>query len=250
MNDRTLCRAVILDLDGTMVDSAPDLLEAAERMRAELPELFPVEAGQLTLDQIERFVGKGAENLVRQVLAIDHSAEEVERFLPQSLSAYLRHYRVVNGLFGTIYPGAVEGVKAMRRQKLGLACVTNKPVALADALLEHIGLRDAFDCVVGGDSLPRRKPDPLPMLHACAKLRAVPAEVIAIGDSINDTQAARAAGCRVWVVPYGYNHGESVIGLLEAGLADAIVPSLLDASDRILSDRHGGNAPNLHPLAR
>jgi len=241
LNDPAVCRAVILDLDGTMVDSAPDLLEAAQRMRA---ELFPAASGELTLEQIEGFVGKGAENLVRRVLAIDHAASEVERRLPPSLDAYLRHYRAVNGLFSTVYPGVVEGVHAMRRQKLGLACVTNKPAALADALLGQIGLFDAFDCVLGGDSLPRRKPDPLPMLHACAKMRATPAEVIAIGDSINDAQAARAAGCRVWVVPYGYNHGENVSALLEAGLADAIVPSLLDAANRIFSGRHGRDFAN------
>lgn len=224
-------RAVILDLDGTIVDSAPDIFEAARRARAE----WAPGGAELTLAQIETFIGKGADNLVRRLLSLDFDLDEMHQRLPDALTRYLSHYRAVNGQFSRLYEGAREGIAKMHASGLQLACVTNKPVVLSVDLLSALGLRDAFGCVIGGDSLPRRKPDPMPMLHAIEQMKLAPHEVVAIGDSINDAQAARAAGCGVWVVPYGYNHGEDVQGLVQAGLADGIVSSLLDAAMKINS---------------
>ncbi len=236
-NPLSKIRGVILDLDGTIVDSAPDIFEAARRARAE----WAPGGAELTLAQIETFIGKGADNLVRRLLSLDFDLDEIHQRLPDALTRYLSHYRAVNGQFGRLYEGAREGIETMQASGLQLACVTNKPVVLSVDLLSALGLREAFTCVIGGDSLARKKPDPLPMLHAIEQMKLTPQEVVAIGDSINDAQAARAAGCGVWVVPYGYNHGEDVQGLVQTGLADGIVSSLLDAAERISAGINTGN---------
>ncbi|WP_240950836.1 phosphoglycolate phosphatase [Collimonas pratensis] len=215
--------AAIIDLDGTMLDTAPDFHAAVNRMRAEL-DLAP-----LPQQTIVDFVGKGSENLIRRVLGVDYPAAEVEQHFEAALDSYQRHYAVVNGSLATVYPGVVEGLQAMRKQGLRLACVTNKPLEFAVALLEKAGLRDYFEVVYGGDSFPKKKPDPMPLLAVCADFQLQPAQVLAIGDSSNDAQAARAAGCPVFNVPYGYNHGESIQNVD----SDGIVTSLLVAAQNI-----------------
>jgi len=217
-------RAAIIDLDGTMMDTAPDFLVAVNAMRSEL-ELAPV-----GIDVITRFVGKGTENLVRSILGLDFTPEQVGERYEQALQAYMRHYSTVNGKYSTLYPGVTEGLQQMQQQGLRLACVTNKPIAFALPLLESAGLLPAFEVVYGGDSLPRKKPDPMPLLQVCADFSLAPHKVVAIGDSSNDAQAARAAGCRVLNVPYGYNHGQSIHDVD----SDGIVDTLLDAA-RLLS---------------
>ncbi|GAC1324040.1 MAG: phosphoglycolate phosphatase [Collimonas sp.] len=215
--------AAIIDLDGTMLDTAPDFHVAVNRMRAEL-ELAP-----LPQKTIIDFVGKGSENLIRRVLGVDYPPAEVEQRFDAALDSYQSHYAVVNGSYATLYPGVVDGLQAMQDKGLRLACVTNKPLAFAVALLEKTGLRDYFEVVYGGDSFPLKKPDPMPLLAVCADFKLQPAQVVAIGDSSNDAQAARAAGCPVFNVPYGYNHGESIQDVD----SDGIVASLLVAAQNI-----------------
>jgi phosphoglycolate phosphatase len=216
-------RAAIIDLDGTMLDTAPDFQVAVNRMRAEF-DLPP-----LALDIIKNFVGKGTENLMRRVLAVDFDEAGVERRFEAALASYLRHYLAINGDHTSIYPGVAAGLQAFRDKGLQLACVTNKPIAFALPLLEKKGLAGYFALVYGGDSLPRKKPDPYPFLKVCEDFALSPRQVVAIGDSSNDAQAARAAGCRVLNVPYGYNHGESIQNVE----SDGIVPTLLDAAHLI-----------------
>ncbi|TFV94902.1 phosphoglycolate phosphatase [Oxalobacteraceae bacterium OM1] len=215
-------RAAIIDLDGTMVHTAPDFHVAVNRMRAELG-LAP-----LNIETIVDFVGKGTENLIRRVLAIDYG-DHVEPHFEAALASYMRHYPIINGEFSEVYPEVEEGLQAMRAKGLRLACVTNKPFSFAQELLEKTGLRDYFEIVYGGDSLAKKKPDPLPLLQVCADFGLPPVQVVAIGDSSNDAQAARAAGCRVLNVPYGYNHGQPI----QSVESDGIVSSLLDAAHRI-----------------
>jgi len=217
-------RAAIVDLDGTMLDTAPDFLVATNAMRAEL-QLAPVK-----IDVITRFVGKGTENLVRSILSLDFAPEQVSMRYEQALGVYMRHYSAINGKYSTLYPGVAEGLRQMQALGLRLACVTNKPIAFALPLLETTGLLPAFEVVYGGDSLPRKKPDPMPLLQVCADFGLAPHKVVAIGDSSNDAEAARAAGCRVLNVPYGYNHGQSIHDVD----SDGIVETLLDAA-RLLS---------------
>lgn len=216
-------KAAIIDLDGTMLDTAPDFHIAVNRMRTDLG------LGPLAMDTIVNFIGKGSENLIRQLLAIDYDASEVEHHLAQALASYLKHYAHINGDHATLYPNVIEGLQALQAKGLRLACVTNKPLALALPLMDKKGLTPYFEVIYGGDSLPHKKPHPLPLLQVCQDFALPPAQVVAIGDSCNDVQAARAAGCRVLNVPYGYNHGAPIHQVD----SDGIVSTLLEAAHRL-----------------
>ena len=207
-----LCAAII-DLDGTLVDTLGDFEVAIGRMLAELG-LPPV--GR---DFIERTIGKGGEHLIRSTLT--HAGADAGLYA-QAWTRYQAHYREVNGDFAALYPGAREGVERLASAGFALACVTNKPHGFAQTLLEHKGMRPWFAQVFGGDSFERKKPDPMPLLEACKALASAPARTLMIGDSSNDAAAARAAGCPLVLVRYGYNHGEPVAGLG----ADAVVDRL------------------------
>lgn len=216
-------RAAVIDLDGTLLDTAPDFHAAINAMRAEFG-LAP-----LDVRTIVSFVGKGSDNLVRRVLAQDFDDNAVTRHFEQAMDAYQRHYLAINGLHSRLYPAVVEGLRALKDKGLRLACVTNKPMAFCVPLLEKMGLRAHFEVVYGGDSFATRKPDPEPILAVCRDFGMTPAEVIVIGDSVNDAMAARAAGCRVLLLPYGYNHGESV----HDADCDGIVENILEAAQLI-----------------
>lgn len=212
--DTTLYDAAIIDLDGTMVDTLGDFAEALNRMLREL--VLPPIAPQ----HIERMVGKGSEHLLNSVL--NHvlgragkapSAIEIKALYARAWPSYQRHYLAINGQFAGIYPGVIEGLQALRGAGLRLACLTNKPTDFAVPLLRSKGLDGFFERVFGGDAFERKKPDPLPLLKTCAALGTVPARTLMVGDSSNDAQAARAAGCPVVLVTYGYNHGEPVTGV-------------------------------------
>jgi phosphoglycolate phosphatase len=216
-------RAVIIDLDGTMLDTAHDFRVAINRMRDELG-LPP-----LALETIISFVGKGTENLIQRVLAVDYPPPQAAQHYEVALASYQKHYLAINGDHATHYPDVIEGLQALKSKGLRLACVTNKPIAFTEPLLEKMGLRAFFSVVYGGDSLAKKKPDPTPLLQVCTDFDLSPQQVLAIGDSANDAQAARAAGCPVLIVPYGYNHGEAVQNID----SDGIVPTLLAAAQLI-----------------
>ncbi len=218
-------RGVIVDLDGTMLDTVPDFHVAVNRMRAEL-DLAPI--GQ---DRIGNMVGKGSDNLIRSVLAVDYGDAGVEQHFPAAMAAYQRHYLAINGDYSALYDGVIEGLEAMRAMGLRMACVTNKPIAFAAPLLARKGLAPYFEVVYGGECLPQKKPHPMPLLQVCSDFALAPGEVVAIGDSSNDAEAARAAGCFVLTVPYGYNHGRAVHEID----SDGIVSSLLEAATLIQS---------------
>lgn len=215
-------RAAIIDLDGTMLDTVPDFHLAINRMRAELraDTAFSAPLGQ---ERIKLMVGKGSENLIRSVLALELDADGVERHFAPAMAAYQRHYLAINGDHSALYPDVAAGLDALQALGLRLACVTNKPIAFARPLLAQKGLAGYFDVVYGGDSLPHKKPHPLPLLQACADFGLAPAQVVAIGDSSNDAQAARAAGCPVLTVPYGYNHGESIHDTDSDGIVETLL---------------------------
>lgn len=219
-------RGVIVDLDGTMMDTAPDIHAALNAMRNTLG-LSP-----MSIDVTLVLIGKGTEKLVMDVLIRDLDETRATTLFPRALQTYLDHYRELNGRHAAIYPDVAAGLEHMRNAGLRLACVTNKPIGLAEPLLAGAGLRGFFEVFYGGDSLPRKKPDPYPMLQVCDDFGFAPSEVVAIGDSSNDAIAAREAGCRTLSVPYGYNHGLPV----QAIDSDAIVPTLLHAA-RLLAGR-------------
>jgi len=217
--------AVLVDLDGTMVDTLADFGEALQRMLAELPAPFC--SFTLTPALVEKFVGKGSDHLIKSLLAhIDaaQAAPENIALIDRAAAAYQSHYRQVNGRFSSVYPGVAEGLAHWQEQGLKMACVTNKPTAFAQDLLADKGLAGFFSLVVGGDAVARKKPDPMPLLHACTVLGTAPARTLMVGDSVNDAQAARSAGCPVLLVRYGYNHGQPV----QTAGADALVDSLAE----------------------
>lgn len=205
--------AVIIDLDGTMVDTLGDFEVALNRMLTQL------DLARVDRLFIERTVGKGGEHLVRQTLA--HVAAD-DALFDAAWAAYQQHYAEINGQHSQVFEGVIEGLAQMRARGWRLACLTNKPRAPALALLQAKGLEDYFEFCFGGDSFERKKPDPLPLLRTCEALGVAPAQALMLGDSRNDAEAARAAGCPVVLVSYGYNHGEPV----QAVGADAVVDRL------------------------
>ena len=207
--------AAIVDLDGTMVDTVGDFEVALARMAADLG-LPAVERAF-----IARTVGKGSEHLIRRSLEqLGAPAGWYER----AWERYQHHYLAINGEYSAVFPGVVEGLQALRARGLRLACLTNKPTAFARPLLQLKGLDGFFEHAFGGDAFERKKPDPLPLLQTCKALGHAPAATLMIGDSSNDAAAARAAGCPVVLVSYGYNHGEPV----SAAGADAVVDRIGD----------------------
>ena len=213
-------KAVTIDLDGTLLDTIPDLAVAANMMLAELGR------PQLEVDVIRTFVGKGIPKLVERALAGSIDGTPEAGLFERGLPVFERCYSGVNGSHTMVYPGVREGLDQLRADGFPLACVTNKSGRFTLPLLEATGLAAYFSQVVAGDSLPRKKPDPLPLTHASAQFGIEPRFMLMIGDSLNDAEAARAAGCPVFCVDYGYNEGHDVRELD----IDAIVTSLFDAT--------------------
>lgn len=207
--------AAIIDLDGTLVDTLGDFTEALNQTLRALGQA-PVDASV-----VAGFIGKGSEHLIRATLA--HVGAD-QGLYDKAWDVYQDVYRGLNGRWATVYPGVQEGVRGLRAAGLRLACLTNKPGEFARDLLAAKGLAGAFERVYGGDAFARKKPDPLPLLKTCEALGSVPARTLMVGDSRNDAAAARAAGCPVVLVTYGYNHGEPVRSVD----ADAYVDSLAD----------------------
>ena len=218
--------AVIVDLDGTMVNTLGDFCLALNRMLGDLP--LPFSHQQVDQVTVGRLVGKGSEHLIQSVLALfnpgagDVRHTDTTELYDQAWASYQRHYLAVNGSQAEVYPGVLAGLAHLKGQGLKLACLTNKPTAFAQALLQNKGLAGFFEWVFGGDAFERKKPDPLPLLKTCEALGCVPQRTLMIGDSSNDAQAARAAGCPVLLVTYGYNHGEPIRAVDADGFTDSL----------------------------
>lgn len=213
-------RAVLIDLDGTLLDTAADLTAAANAMLAEY------DAAPLSVDTVRSYIGRGIANLVQRCFGDEPVPQD-------AVETFRHHYQRVNGQAARVYPGVVEGLAALRSAGFALACITNKAKDFVPPLLEATELAVWFDQVICGDTLARAKPDPLPLLHACHVFGIAPNEALMIGDSLNDVRAARAAGCAVFCVPYGYAEGANV----RAEDCDAIVPTL-EAAARLLVPVH------------
>jgi phosphoglycolate phosphatase len=212
--------AVLFDLDGTLLDTAADIAEALNRAMTERgwPPIAPHEVRQM--------IGRGSPALLERAVAFQrHELDEAAK--AALLERFFHHYASLEELGefkAEPYAGAAECLRALHNGGLRIAVVTNKQERFATGLLRALSLREWVDYVVGGDSYPRRKPDPAPLLFACEQLGTAPAGALMVGDSINDVQAARGAGIPVICVPYGYNEGKDP-RLLPC---DAFVESLAD----------------------
>ena len=194
--------AVLFALDGTLLDTIPDLAEGANRMLAELGR--PARP----LAEIHSFVGKGIPHLVRRCMTENATAGEDE--IARAVEVFKRHYEVVNGERTRIYDGVVDTLEALARMGLKRACVTNKAGAFTAPLLDRMGIAGHFDAVVSGDTLRVKKPDPATVRHACDLLGVGVAQALMVGDSANDAEAAQAAGMPVVLMRYGYSEGRAV----------------------------------------
>ncbi|MDP9942681.1 phosphoglycolate phosphatase [Pseudomonas sp. 3400] len=206
---RALCggelpRLVMFDLDGTLIDSVPDLAEAVDRM---LVELGRAPAG---VEKVRDWVGNGARVLVRRALAggLDHAAvgeAETEEALARFLDIYANCHHLT-----ALYPGVHELLEALSTAAVELAVVTNKPERFVAPLLEQVGLGGYFRWIIGGDTLPQQKPDPAALLQVMHLAGVGAAQSLFVGDSRNDVLAARAAAVPCVAVSYGYNHGRPI----------------------------------------
>ncbi len=218
-----LPRLVLLDLDGTLVDTVPDLAACADAMLAELGRPPQGEA------RVRQWVGNGVERLVKRTLTDSLDGEPDAALFERALDRFMALYALNISERSRPYPGAENLLAFFKSRDVARACVTNKPARYTERLLSDLGLLAGFDLVLSGDSLPRKKPDPLPLLHAARHFGIDPVECLMIGDSKNDVAAARAAGIRIVCVSYGYNHGEDI----HAARPDAVINSLDELSGLI-----------------
>jgi phosphoglycolate phosphatase len=195
---------VMFDLDGTLLNTGSDLAAAANAVRLDMG--LPA----LAESRLVNMVGKGADRLMHRVLTDDLDGQAAPSDFTRARALFDKHYANLNGTTAVIYPGVIECLGRLRQAGLRVACVTNKPLQFTHPLLRLKGLAQWFDPIVGGDSFAAKKPDPLPLLEVARGWQLEPGHCVMVGDSINDVQAARSAGMRVWAVPYGYNEGRDI----------------------------------------
>ncbi len=211
-------KAVVIDLDGTLLHTAPELSEAANRM------LLDMDYAPVSQELLASYIGNGISWLVKRALTGDMHATPDAALYDHALPIFEKHYTALL-LQSKPFNGVIEGLDAMKAAGFRLGCITNKVERYTTPLLSGTGLAKYFEIVLSGDTLTEKKPHPMPLLHA-AKFFGVPIDkLLLIGDSLNDALAARAAECPVFCVPYGYNHGEPVETLDQ----DAVIPSLAAA---------------------
>ena len=211
----------MFDLDGTLLDTIADLHQAANAM------LTDAGLPTLAIDVVKSYVGRGLPNLVRRCLTgARNGVAPAQDECDAMVTRFRAHYRQINGIHARVYPGVIEALKSLQSAGIPMACVTNKSAEFAEPLLAQTGLAPYFQCIISGDTLAHKKPHPQPLLHVCKIFNVRPEEVLMVGDSQNDIGAARAAGCPVMCVPYGYNEGVP----LSAQDCDALVPTLLHAT--------------------
>jgi phosphoglycolate phosphatase len=195
--------AVLFDLDGTLLDTAADIAAALNRALAD-QGFTPI-----AHDEVRRMIGRGSPMLIERAAAAQGRVLS-EQQKTELLERFFDHYGCLeeSGDFeAQPYPGVDECLRTVHRAGVRTAVVTNKHERFARGLLEKLSLSQWIDCVVGGDSFERRKPDPGPLLFACERLKVAPARALMVGDSINDVQAAQGAHIPIVCVPYGYNEG-------------------------------------------
>ena len=211
-------KLVLIDLDGTLVDSVPDLAHAVDEMRK---ELGLSEHGEAV---VRNWVGNGVERLVKRALTGELNAEPDQELYERAYPVFYKHYLASNGVYSRLFPGVEEGLKFLQQRGYQIGCVTNKAESFTLPLLEAKGVRKYFGVVVSGDTLPVKKPAPEPLLHAAKHFNVEPQDSLMLGDSMHDVQAARSADFKVIAVSYGYNHG---IDIAEAK-PDAIIDSFVE----------------------
>ena len=214
---------IMFDLDGTLVDSIPDLAWCADHTLAQLG-MPPLGESRLT-----DFLGNGAYVYVKRFLSNDLAGEPPTELYDKALPMFWETYRNNSAQFSQLYPGVSGVLQSLKDEGYTLACVTNKPGDFTDGLLKHLRIFDHFEQIVSGDTLAKKKPDPMQLLHVAKTQGRSVSECLMVGDSMHDIAAARNAGMRVVAVPYGYNHGEDIAD----SDPDAVIESLTELAGLI-----------------
>ena len=195
---------VLIDLDGTLVDSVPDLAYCVDEMMKQLD--MPLRGETAVRD----WVGNGVQRLVERALINSVEGMPDPALMDKAYPIFLELYQHNNSQRSRVYDGVVDGIEWMQQQGYRIACVTNKAEAFTVPLLKAKQLHDYFEVIVSGDTCEKKKPDPMPLLHAAKLLGVAPENALMIGDSQSDVKAARAAGFHIFCMTYGYNHGEDI----------------------------------------
>ena len=216
-------KMILIDVDGTLVDSVPDLAFCIDEMMKRLGRRPHGEA------KVRNWVGNGVERLVRRALLGQLEGEPGDAEFAEAYPIFLELYAANTSKRSRLYPGVREGLDYMKSQGYRLGCVTNKAAQFTIPLLKDLGVHDEFGIVVSGDTLPVQKPDPQPLLHAARHFGVDPEDALMLGDSKSDVTAARAAGFQIVCMSYGYNHGEDIRRYAPDAVIDSMVelPTLL-----------------------
>lgn len=209
---------ILIDVDGTLIDSVPDLAFCVDQLMAEM-NMPP--RGETA---VRHWVGNGVDRLVKRALINRLDGEPDEILFKRALPIFLDIYAHNNGKRSCLFAGVKEGMAWLHAAGFRLGAVTNKPARFTQPLLAQMGLLDHFEIVLSGDSLPKKKPDPLPLLHAAKALGVSPTRAMMLGDSQNDVIAARAAAFQIVCVDYGYNHGQDI----RHSKPDAVIRSMTE----------------------
>jgi phosphoglycolate phosphatase len=208
---------IVFDLDGTLVDSAPDIAHSIDAM------LISLELPPRGLDQIRRYLGNGAERLVKRALTGEMWQEPEPSLYKEALTRFLELYGESNGQHTRVYPGVREALQRLRVAGMRLCGLTNKKRRFTEPLLKAMGLDNFFELWVCGDDLDRQKPDPEPLLHVMRRLDVSADATWMVGDSATDVATARAAGVKILAVSYGYNHGSDIREAKPDGIVDSLL---------------------------
>lgn len=217
---------ILIDVDGTLVDSVPDLSFCVDEMMKALGRPVHGEA------RVRNWVGNGVERLVRRALIGQLDGEPADAEFEKAYPIFLDLYAENTSKRSRLYPGIREGLDYLKAKGYKLGCVTNKAARFTEPLLRDLGVADDFAIIVSGDTLPQKKPDPAPLLHAAKFFGVDPAQALMVGDSVSDVKAARAAGFQIVCMSYGYNHGEDIRKSHPDAVIDALteIRSLLEAA--------------------
>jgi len=209
---------ILIDVDGTLVDSVPDLAFCVDEMMKALGREVCGEA------RVRDWVGNGVERLVRRALTGTLKGEPDEADFERAYPIFLELYAENTSKRSCLYPGVRDGLDWLKAKNYRLGCVTNKAAQFTEPLLKDLVVYDDFSVVISGDTLTKKKPDPAPLLHAAELLGCEPAAALMIGDSVSDVAAARAAGFQIVCMSYGYNHGVDI----RESAPDAVIDTLTE----------------------
>lgn len=216
---------VLFDLDGTLVDSAPDLAYAIDTM------LEQVGLPKRGVEKIRHWIGNGIERTVKRALIDNMDGEPDPDLYERAYPVFIETYTKNAARLTQFYDGVTEVMEYLKKNNYKIGCVTNKREKFTHIVLKELGIFNDFGIVISGDSLPEKKPDPLPLLHAAKHFNVKPENSLMIGDSLNDVQAARAAGFKILCVSYGYNHGKDIREINPDAVVDSLaeLPGLLNS---------------------